>query len=89
LTITPQPRRDASASAGPADGSSRFQVACTEANGLVPSTSAARARSSASRCRGPLVVRPITCPASRRRASSCSTAVSSSTPLSSVAEWIW
>ena len=89
LTITPQPAALASARAGPADGSSRFQVACTQANGATPPAVTSRARRMVAAWPGPLDDRPITTPSSRSRASSSSTARSSSTPLSRVAEWTW
>src|SRR5437899_1963149 len=88
LTITPQPAACASASAGPVDGSSRFQVACTDWNGLTPSISTCRARRITSACRGPLTERPIASPLARRMFSFARTPRSSRTPLSSVAEWI-
>src|SRR4029450_3674358 len=44
LMITPQPAALASARAGPAEGSSRFQVAWTQANGAAPAMAISRAR---------------------------------------------
>src|SRR5690606_6689176 len=88
LTITPHPARCASSSAGSADCSRRFQVAWTQRKGLIPSTSTSRARRMMSAWRGPLTDRPTTRPSWDSSASRASTARSSSTPLSRVAEWI-
>ena len=61
LMITATPARLAAASADPAEGSSRFQGACTVSNSRTPSTCKVSACSSTAAWPGPLKVRPIAC----------------------------
>ncbi len=86
LTTTNQPAACASASAGPADGSSTFQVDCTAANSGRPATVTVSAARTVSACAGPLVERPTRTPSSARAASRSCRAGSVRAGLSGVTE---
>ncbi len=86
LTTTSRPAACASASAGPAEGSSTFQVDCTAPNSGRPSTVTASAARIAAACSGPLVDRPTRTPSAASAASRACSAGSVSAGLSGVTE---
>ena len=89
FTITVAPASAASASAGPAEGSRRFQVAWKEVNSGTPETVTASARRTVAAWAGPEVETPTRMPRSRNPAIARCSGPSSSTPVSSVAECTW